>query len=607
MDGSGSSSPCRDLPARSADSRSSRRSAFVAARQQTGGIIQVDNADPLVLQLVSFEGRTDLLRGSRLSSVMRRGAAILSSPAGSAATFDLSEEVTAIATFISHNWSVPRARKFFCLALYFNFRSALLVAVGSTIAIAAATSQELLPRVVIDAGRVEPGMCGTVLVTPIFLLVVCFGHDLRRLVGCTSSLVFLDKTCIHQSDAKRKQEGILKLGAFIQSSASMLIVYSDVYLKKLWTVYEVACFLSMHPTRRLAVISPCTPLFVLGGTTSLYLARALTVLLQFFSRGGSSTIAGFELICAGLNCYAMVVLLRYLARTKESITQRLEHFRAEECLCVDEADREIVCRNIALLVRATGEVDSGASQEEAIWAFNRLVRRRLSGPLRASVGLQYFHCVAIFLCSQAPSHLDGYFGKYPFPEGPLTRMQICRVMILGTLTFGIIPLLMLSASTWCGRCLNFSGWVEHAFLLFGSVLFTLLVSIARFFLNQLFLLSIHHDAGVAGLVVVMLSMIALAASAIAFERRAQRRMEEAKEDSEAGAAGAWVEGGDHARGSDPCCTDEPIEHTTDSDDEAVARPRVRQPKQLLASMPQGGHARGTYLHYDGPQSYTVHL
>merc|ERR1719506_1574523 len=56
-------------------------------------------------------------------------------------------------------------------------------------------------------------------------------------------MVFLDKTCIHQTDISLKRAGVLKLGAFLTSSSRMLILYSDVYLKKLWTVYEVACFL----------------------------------------------------------------------------------------------------------------------------------------------------------------------------------------------------------------------------------------------------------------------------------------------------------------------------------------------------------------------------
>ena len=82
------------------------------------------------------------------------------------------------------------------------------------------------------------GMFAHMLATPAFLFVLFFKHEL---FWCTRGgpKAFLDKTCIHQTDLALQAQGIMKLGAFLKHSKCMLILYSDVYMRKLWTVYEV--------------------------------------------------------------------------------------------------------------------------------------------------------------------------------------------------------------------------------------------------------------------------------------------------------------------------------------------------------------------------------
>merc|ERR1719350_1662992 len=119
-----------------------------------------------------------------------------------------------------------------------------------------------------------------VLVMPAFLFVICLGHELKRALGLRGCTVFLDKTCIHQTDKDLQREGILKLGAFLRSSSKMLVVYSDIYLTKLWTVYEVACFLSLHPTSNMTVVPISQPVLILAGMISLYATCVMNWLLQ---------------------------------------------------------------------------------------------------------------------------------------------------------------------------------------------------------------------------------------------------------------------------------------------------------------------------------------
>merc|ERR1712196_547710 len=102
---------------------------------------------------------------------------------------------------------------------------------------------------------VRRGSLGTFTIVPIWLLVLCFGHELQWMrFSKRSSLCFLDKVCIHQTDAVLKKDGIDSLGSFISASRHMLVCFSAVYLKKLWTVYEIACFLMFHPLSQMTIV-----------------------------------------------------------------------------------------------------------------------------------------------------------------------------------------------------------------------------------------------------------------------------------------------------------------------------------------------------------------
>ena len=69
----------------------------------------------------------NMLRGVQSGVVLHRGASLLSSAAGSAATFKLSTPTDHLEAFISHNWSVGRSRKWLALvSLHYNFSVALV-------------------------------------------------------------------------------------------------------------------------------------------------------------------------------------------------------------------------------------------------------------------------------------------------------------------------------------------------------------------------------------------------------------------------------------------------------------------------------------------------
>ena len=59
--------------------------------------------------------------------------------------------------------------------------------------------------------------------------------------------MFLDKMCFHQSDARLKEEGIRHLDKFVANSHSFVILQSEEYLERLWTVYELGTEIIILP------------------------------------------------------------------------------------------------------------------------------------------------------------------------------------------------------------------------------------------------------------------------------------------------------------------------------------------------------------------------
>ena len=137
--------------------------------------------------------------------------------------------------------------------------------------IAVGMRMDMLPMF-LDAGSGhQVGFCCAIMAAPVFVSVICLWHELQHFIGSVGSTVFLDKTCIHQANRALQREGIERLGAFLNHSSRMVAIYSEVYLTKLWTVYEVACFLSLHPTHHLTIIPFLLPKVFLGALTVGYI------------------------------------------------------------------------------------------------------------------------------------------------------------------------------------------------------------------------------------------------------------------------------------------------------------------------------------------------
>ena len=232
----------------------------------------------------AFEMDGNMLRGVPTNIVLRQRAKLLSNAGGSKATYELSKPTDHLGAFVSHNWSVSRRRKWLALSLHFNFWSALFSGMLTATILCAATSMGCLPLVSVDypIGVYHAIYC-RVFGFLSFQAVLLFGPDLLPGWLMRSEEVFLDKVCIHQVDLALQRQGIESLGGFLFYSWSMAVLYTGTYTKKLWTVYEMACFLCLHPGGRLEWLPVDLPPAVYVGSLLAWLNGMLLWLLTVAS------------------------------------------------------------------------------------------------------------------------------------------------------------------------------------------------------------------------------------------------------------------------------------------------------------------------------------
>ena len=83
-----------------------------------------------------------------------------------------------------------------------------------------------------------------------------------------------------------EREGIQSLGGFLFYSWGFVVLYTRAYTQKVWTVYEMACFLCVHPEGHLVGLPVSLPPVVFVGSFAVWLwwvtswAMRLTVVID---------------------------------------------------------------------------------------------------------------------------------------------------------------------------------------------------------------------------------------------------------------------------------------------------------------------------------------
>jgi len=348
-------------------------------------------------KLVSFQGSEYLLRGIRLARIMTGGGKMLKDSKGNDRTFASSESVDHIAYFISHNWSVDGRLKFLALAFKFNLNIALAAGFCTLLLGSVFGCLGLLPTIESDDYEYPIGYLTRIVTIPIILMTLMFaGTNIAFFNPEQDPVMFLDKACINQQDKRLQREGIDKLGAFLRVSDKMLVLLTETYLKKLWTVYEVASFLSDHEMSRLDVVPIMLPISWLLFVSLVYSYQYFMLIVHLV---GVPRWVGWIVNCAGSIVY--IYALRFWAREKVDIRATIANFTVHNARCAVESDRQIVYTNIAVFQKACGRVPRTATEAEALEAFDEHVRTELLAQFEAVFGRFNFTHSEYILLSMA--------------------------------------------------------------------------------------------------------------------------------------------------------------------------------------------------------------
>ena len=419
-----------------------------------------------------FSIRADVLRGVPPGAVLRRSARLLDNSAGSEATYQLSEPVDHLDAFISHNWSVHRSKKWLALSLQYNLPMAWVGGLLTATILAIATACGLLPVSLVQTGFMErpEGQYCVFFSFLVFHLLLLFGPDVLPGRCVRRTRVFLDKTCIHQVDEKLKREGIRSLGGFLFYSWSFVVLYTRTYTQKVWTVFEMACFLCVHPEGRLVWLPVSLPPVVFAGSFAVWLwtliswALRLTVVQQMIK------IPPYLFYAVNAPAFlALACLLRDVAREQALSDDDLRRFCIREAICAVESDRAVVQDNVVSLMKCLKCAPGDCSREDALSTFDELVQTTMPRVIRSSTGLagiRYEHVMTLsagftFLAFDASSA----FTLTGSGVHPVFAMLMYKL----TIPLAVFPLACALCVRLCGCWLHLNGFRNVLFITFVGV------------------------------------------------------------------------------------------------------------------------------------------
>ncbi len=142
----------------------------------------------------------------------------------------------------------------------------------------------------------------------------------------------------------KQEAGIRRLGAFIGASKRMVVLYTNVYTRKLWTVYEVASFLCLHDARDMDMLPVFTAQAVSVCAVGFYIFNILTHISQMSALLESTNIS-VDVVTYTTYAFGLVAgapgFFKVRRAFRELVTMQLSvaHFTAQNALCAVESDR----------------------------------------------------------------------------------------------------------------------------------------------------------------------------------------------------------------------------------------------------------------------------
>ena len=325
------------------------------------------------------------------------------------------------------------------------------------------------------------GVCGSL----VFYVVLLFGSDILPARLLRYHEVFLDKACIHQVDKTLQRQGIESLGGFLFYSWSMVVLYTPVYTTKVWTVYEMACFLGLHPGGRLVWLPVDLGLAVV--------VMSLLYMLQIVGVWATSVTSAREWLAVPDSLFLLLqnllvvlasvccaFIFNNVARDQVKSEADLRLFSIRNAVCAVEGDRPVVEGNVASLMRDLKLVPLDSTHEEALLAFDSMVQTTMPRAIRDSVGLAGLRYELLVTVS-APAVFSCFdIVGAEVLAGASVQAVFATLLHMFTMTCAIFPLGFALATQMCARCTHLRGSKGIVFVLFAGVVLLLWQALSSF-------------------------------------------------------------------------------------------------------------------------------
>jgi len=305
--------------------------------------------------------------------LLRRFGTVMAQSKGSADTFELSKPCHTISIFLSHSWATPAWFKTVALMYYANIQRALfamffVMAIVWTVDLTGSTYRKPLLAngdfylAGVDEVAHWPSGHSYIPGVLAFLVVFVFGQEMPFL---PQFRCFLDKCCIHQTDEEKKMAGIKLLGAFLNYSDKLVILWQPEYLTRLWCVYELAAFRHIKGSRdglidffplKLPLLTIGLFLFHVMATAFYELLGPYLMYTEWHADWTMENIPVglrsmyfwvFMFLCLFFGVYPLVAwfLWKFCClhmEDRKTLLKQLREFRIKNADCYLESDREFV-------------------------------------------------------------------------------------------------------------------------------------------------------------------------------------------------------------------------------------------------------------------------
>ncbi|CAK9063012.1 Uncharacterized protein SCF082_LOCUS32708 [Durusdinium trenchii] len=243
--------------------------------------------------------------------------------------FHLSHVTEDYDEFLSHSWHVESWKKVLLLLMLKNGPASVLFGSLAAVLMLILWYFQILPSVIKrtpgPAGYMDYSFwCFSAAVVVALLMLILWRPRGR---------IFVDRVCINQADGRMKAEGILNIGAMLKRSSSLLVIWDESYVDRLWCIFELAAFLQSHPEASAKAVQ-VRPVLLGFAAASTAVAIILASIAFLFVPLDSPWVV-WSILCPVVcgEGYVLIWAFRNYFRALESANRSLQHFRLQTAHC----------------------------------------------------------------------------------------------------------------------------------------------------------------------------------------------------------------------------------------------------------------------------------